>query len=198
MLDRIARIASLPLLVLPLLVVGCAGGQEDVKHAEVKAGAMPAGQEWRGVYYSKLYGYLHILDDGGAAHGAWRITAGDAYGEMHGEIEGDLFRFDWVERRIGAVGAGNERHGKGFFRYSVPHEGEAAELHGQWGLGESNSGNTWTAVKQKNMEPDPDSVKPDEIEGRVPGAGGWDDEGEGSGESESGESDESSGEGPLE
>jgi hypothetical protein len=93
---------------------------------------------------------------------------------MHGEVDGDLFRYDWVERKIGAVGSDTERKGKGFFRYTIPKEGEAHEIAGEWGLGESDAGNAWRAVKQKNMQPDPKSVKPDEIEGRVQGVDSWD------------------------
>ena len=58
----------------------------------VKPGSMPEGGDWAGVYYSQLYGYLHILADGRAANGAWRTTAGDAYGEMSGEIDGALLQ----------------------------------------------------------------------------------------------------------
>ena len=36
----------------------------------------------------------------------------------------------------------------------------------------------WHAVKQQNMKPNPNSVMPDEVEGRGVG-GGWDDNGEG-------------------
>ena len=32
--------------------------------ASVVAGDMPSGATWRGVYYSQLYGYLHIEADG--------------------------------------------------------------------------------------------------------------------------------------
>jgi hypothetical protein len=173
--SRLARLTTLVALSMPLaLSTACAGSQNEPKHANVKAGAMPTGGEWPGVYFSQLYGYLHLLSDGAATSGAWRTAAGDAYGEMHGETEGDLFRYDWVERKIGAVGADVERKGKGFFRYTIPKEGEAHEIAGEWGLGDSDAGNAWRAVKQKNMVPDPKSVKPDEIEGRVQGVDSWD------------------------
>jgi hypothetical protein len=125
---------------------------------------------------------------------------------MSGELDGDLFRYSWTERRIGAVGADANRKGKGYFKYTVPREGEAHVISGEWGLGDSDAGNPWEAVKQKNMPPNPDSVRPDEIEGRVVGAGGWD-EGEGTesgseSESESGGDTKSPGDGsqgdPLE
>jgi hypothetical protein len=181
---RLFKIGFCLALAIPTAsLTGCGGNQNEPKHANVKAGSMPPGGDWAGVYFSQLYGYLHILGQGNAANGAWRTTQGDAYGEMHGELDGDLFRYEWVERRIGAVGADANRKGKGYFRYTVPKEGEAHEIVGEWGLGDSDAGNEWRAVKQKNMQPKPESVKPDEVEGRVQGAGGWDDSG-GSGDSD--------------
>ena len=165
--------------VLPLALAAC-GGTKDVKHANVKAGPMPDGGEWAGVYYSQLYGYLHLLADGSAANGAWRTTAGDSFGELHGELDGNLLKYTWQERMIGAVGADANRKGSGYFVYTVPKAGEAHEIVGEWGLGDENAGNEWRAVKQKNMQPNPASVKPDEIEGRVTGVDSWDDGAEGS------------------
>jgi hypothetical protein len=162
-------------LAAPVAFSTACATTSEVKHANVKAGEMPAGGDWAGVYYSQLYGYLHIVAGGNAVNGAWRTTAGDSYGELHGEVDGDLLRYTWVERRIGAVGADANRKGNGYFRYAIPKEGEAHEIIGEWGLGESDAGNAWKAVKQKNMQPNPASVKPDEIEGRVQGVDAWDD-----------------------
>jgi hypothetical protein len=175
---RAVLLRSSLVFALCLGATACGPSQQEAQIANVKPGSMPEGGDWAGVYYSQLYGYLHILADGRAANGAWRTTAGDAYGEMSGEIDGDLFRYSWTERRIGAVGADANRKGKGYFRYTAPKAGEAHVITGEWGLGDSDAGNPWEAVKQKNMPPNPDSVRPDEIEGRVTGAGGWD-EGEG-------------------
>jgi hypothetical protein len=182
---RAALFKSTVVFGLCLSSVACGGSGNEPKIGAPKAGEMPAGGEWAGVYYSQLYGYLHILSDGGAANGAWRTTAGDSYGEMSGEVDGNLFKYTWTERRIGAIGADANRQGKGYFVYSIPTEGEAHVIKGEWGLKDSDSGNPWEAVKQKNMPPNPDSVRPDEIEGRVTGAGGWD-EGEGGGTEGSG------------
>ncbi|HEV8550681.1 MAG TPA: hypothetical protein VGQ57_16665 [Polyangiaceae bacterium] len=173
-------------LVAPLTlgVVACGpSASEAAKHSKVASGPMPSGGEWQGVYYSPLYGYLHVVADGKAVNGAWRTAAGDAFGELHGETDGNLMRYEWKERRIGAVGADAVKKGKGYFVYSVPKEGEAHQIKGQWGLGEDDAGNQWEAVKQKNMPPDIKSVQPDEYEGRVTG-GGWD---SGSGDKDSGD-----------
>jgi hypothetical protein len=178
MLGRRQLVSSLSLsLVLSLsaTLVACGPGNEP-KMADVKAGAMPAGEEWNGVYYSQLYGYLHLVSDNRSASGAWRNTAGDAWGEMSGQCDGDLFKYEWTERKIGAIGADATKKGHGYFKYTKPKPDEAAKIVGQWGLGESEAGNPWEAVKQIRMEPKPDSVRPDEIEGRT-NVGGWDDEG---------------------
>jgi hypothetical protein len=192
---RLTRSGFLAVVVLPLALgaLACGGGKE-VKHATVKPGEMPSGGEWQGVYFSPLYGYLHIVADGKSVNGGWRTAAGDAFGEMHGETDGNLLKYEWKERRIGAVGADAVKTGKGYFVYRIPREGEAHEIKGEWGLGEDEAGNTWEAVKQKNMPPDLKAVQPDEYEGRVSG-GGWDDgEGEGGGEEpkDSGDSSEES------
>jgi len=174
---RLVRTESIFAFALALALSACGGGQ-DAKHANVKAGPMPEGGEWPGVYYSQLYGYLHVLTEGSAANAAWRTTAGDSFGELHGEIDGNLLKYEWTERRIGAVGADANRKGKGYFVYTIPKADEAHEVVGEWGLGDENAGNEWKAVKQKNMAPNPDSVKPDEIEGRVTGVDSWDSSGE--------------------
>lgn len=184
------RISLVMALALPLALSAC-GGTKEAKNANVKAGSMPEGGEWPGVYYSQLYGYLHILADGSSANGAWRTTAGDSFGELNGELDGNLLKYSWQERRIGAVGADANRKGQGYFVYTIPKAGEAHEIVGEWGLGEENAGNQWRAVKQKNMQPNPDSVKPDEIEGRVTGVDEWDEGAKGDADSGDGENTES-------
>ncbi len=173
---KLLRIAVMLCLFVPMVLAlaGCQGGSGAPKLAHVKPGDLPEGGDWSGVYYSQLYGYLHLVSQGDSASGAWRTTAGDAWGEMSGRIIGDVFRFEWRERKIGMVGANAERQGKGYFRYLIPKEGEAHEIHGEWGLGSDETGNEWKAVKQMNMQANPKSVKPDELEGRGVG-GGWDD-----------------------
>ena len=48
--------------------VGC-GGEQSAKFANIKAGEMPEGQAWPGVYYNPVYGYLHIVAQEGAVVG---------------------------------------------------------------------------------------------------------------------------------
>jgi hypothetical protein len=173
-------------------LIAC-GPSSEVKHASVKAGSLPDGGEWNGVYFSTQFGYLHLVSDNRSANGAWRTAAGDAWGEMSGTIEGDLLKYEWTERKIGAIGADATKKGHGYFRYTIPTPGEPHKIVGEWGLGESDAGNPWEAVKQIRMEPKPESVKPDEIEGRT-NVGGWDDsEGEEKPKDSSGDSKPSDG-----
>jgi hypothetical protein len=173
---KLIRLSLFSALLSPsaLCLTGC-GPSNEVKHAQIKAGEMPAGAAWQGVYYSPVYGYLHLLVEGKTAQGAWRTGGGDAYGELQGEVDGNVLHYTWTQHKIGMVGAEANSSGKGYFAYSIPKEGEAHKIAGEWGLGESDAGNSWDAVKQTNMQPNPDSVKPDEIEGKV-NAGGWDDD----------------------
>jgi hypothetical protein len=196
---KLSKSFALPLLAVGSLALVACGGPPEPKLAMVKARPMPEGQEWNGVYYSKTYGFLHLLEEGDTATGAWRTTAGDSWGDLSGKLDGNLFKYGWTEYRIGAVGADAKRTGKGYFVYQTPKGTEPAEIKGQWGLGEDETGNPWDAIKQANMKPDPDSVKPDEVEGRV-NAGGWDDEEGGSAPSDEGEgeSEDSSGGGEEE
>ena len=171
---KLLKLSLLTALALPsALSLSACGPSNEAKHAVIKAGEMPAGGEWQGVYYSQVYGYLHLLVDGKTAQGAWRTGGGDAYGELQGEVDGNVLKYTWTQHKIGMVGAEANSNGHGYFVYSIPKAGESHKIAGEWGLGESDAGNSWDAVKQTNMQPNPDSVKPDEIEGKV-NAGGWD------------------------
>src|SRR5262249_50692066 len=50
--------------------------------AAVKAGDLPPGGDWSGVFYSPLYGHLHLVAQGNIASGKWRTTNGDKWGEL--------------------------------------------------------------------------------------------------------------------
>lgn len=171
----VARIVLSASLIAPLASLACGPSEPEVVKANVVAGDMPSDGSWRGVWYSQSYGYLHLVKDGNNVHGKWRTTAGDKWGELHGVAEGDLLRFQWEENKIGMFGPNARSSGKGYFKYVVPKDDNADhEIHGEWGLGENEAGYTWEAIKQRRMEPDPDSVMPDEAETAVEG-GDWDD-----------------------
>jgi hypothetical protein len=155
-------------------VVACGGNKEEVKHAQVKPGNMPDAGEWTGVYYSTTYGHLHLIKEGDTISGKWRTTNGDKWGEMNGTVTGDLFRYEWREHTIGIVGPTSTTSGHGFFKYVVPKgDNVEHEIHGQWGLGASDAGQKWDAIKQRNQKSDPDSVMPDETQTNT-GAESWD------------------------
>lgn len=164
-LSRVACVGGLSVALAASLSVGCGGPPPEPTHAQVKAGDLPPGADWTGVFYSPVYGHLHIVKEGTSVSGKWRTAAGDKWGELHGEATGDLLKFDWVEHKIGLVGPGSTSEGRGYFKYIVP-EGENTnhEIHGEFGLGRSEVGQKWEAVRQRNMLPDPNSVAPDETE----------------------------------
>jgi hypothetical protein len=165
------------LVPLSLAATACGGSSTAPKLATVKAGDMPEGGDWSGVYYSPLYGYLHLVSEGENINGRWRTASGEKWGEMHGSATGNVFRFEWTEKTIGMVGPSAGKNGKGYFKYVIPKEGEAHEIQGQIGPGSDEVGEDWKAVKQMQMTPDLKSVTPDEVEGRGVG-GGWDGTGE--------------------
>jgi hypothetical protein len=75
------------------------------------------------------------------------------------------------------VGPGSTTEGRGYFKYYVPAEENANhEIKGEWGLDRSEVGNSWEAVRQRNMLPDLNSVRPDETE-RVNMPDEWDSSG---------------------
>lgn len=173
--NHLTLLLTLTMASLPLL--SC-GPHNSANSANLASHQMPEGAEWKGVYYSQVYGNLHLVEEGGGIKGKWRTTAGEAWGELEGKTQGDLLHYSWTERKIGEVGPFAERHGKGYFRYvRPPHKAvkDPDELHGQWGLGDNDTGNRWDATKQRNMEPDMKSITPDEVErGPAIAGGDWD------------------------
>ena len=181
------------LALLAMGAIACA--TKGPKMAMLKPGPMPEGATWRGVYYSQVYGNLHLIEEGDEIQGKWRTVAGDSWGELHGKADGNVLRYEWVEHRIGLVGPSSVRSGHGYFKYvvkaTVDSPKEPDEIVGEWGLGADEAGNSWKAIKQVNMEPNPNSVMPDEVESRPGTSGGWD-ESPAKQESEEGSSSDSS------
>ncbi len=139
-------------------VLGCASGT-TAKTAKVTPGDMPDGAEWTGVYYSELYGHLHVVQDGNALSGKWLRPVKDRWGELHGQVTGDVARFSWTEHTIGAVGPNSNRTGKGYFKYKRPAGDNVDDLIvGEIGVGADEVGEPWDAIKQRNMMPDLASI----------------------------------------
>lgn len=141
------------------LVSGCGPSTPEGKTANVTAGDLPEGGEWSGVWYSELYGNLHIVRDGTAISGKWLRTHKDKWGEVHGQVTGDLMRFSWTEHTVGLVGPNAERSGRGYFKYTKGKEAQAPdEIVGEIGRGNDEVGDPWTAVFQKDVKPDLASI----------------------------------------
>ncbi len=175
---RILVLALSGLLIMPL-ATACNKSGKGPKTANVTAGEMPIGGEWTGVYYDPYYGNLHLIAEGDMISGKWRKDAGDSWGELSGTVDGNLLRYDWVEHKIGMIGASAEVKGKGYFLYKeAENPNDPDVIQGERGIGEDEVGSEWKGIKQANVVPDPDSVMPDEVEQRGT-TGGWDDEGSG-------------------
>ena len=153
-----AAAAALLIAPLTLAATGC-GGTQVAKTASVQAGDMPAGADWTGVYFSELYGYLHLVQDGNTVSGKWIRPVKDRWGDVHGTATGDLVRFTWTEHLIGGVGPNSRKSGKGYFKYKRPPGDNVDDtIAGELGRNEDETGEGWDAVKQRNIKPDLSSI----------------------------------------
>lgn len=142
-----------------LASVGCGGGSGAPKTADVKPADMPEGADWTGVYYSPTYGYLHVVQEGQQVNGKWLRPQKDRWGTVHGTATGDLLKFNWTEYTSGVVGPNSKREGKGYFKYKRPPGGNVDDqIVGEIGQGGDEVGDAWEAIKQRNMNPDLDSI----------------------------------------
>jgi hypothetical protein len=154
------------------VVVGCDGGG-GAKSAHITPGDMPAGETWSGVYFHPVYGYLHMVEQDTNVVAKWKRADQSAWGELSGTKVGNVLHFQWKEHKYGLVGPAAESHGKGVFIYKMNKEG-LAELDGQFGIGDDETGSDWHNVKQQRMTPDLSSITGD-LGGTAPaGATKWD------------------------
>ncbi len=156
--------------------MGCAKGGGGVEHASVAQREMPDGGDFTGVYYDSYFGNLHLIREGDSVKGRWRTDNGDAWGELEGDIKGNVLRFAWTEHKIGMVGASANTKGHGYFAYMRPEkDGEPDYISGERGTGNREAGQRWKGIKQHNVVPNFQQVTPDEYENRGTG-GGWDED----------------------
>jgi len=146
-------------LALSTGFLGCGGGGQKASSAAIKPGNMPEGGEWTGVYFSQLYGYLHVVQEGTTLSGKWIRKAKNKWGEIHGSVKGNVVRFEWSEYTVGSIGPNSSKSGRGYFKYTRP-EGDNVDdvLVGEIGFGEDEVGNPWDAIKQRNVTPDLGSI----------------------------------------
>jgi hypothetical protein len=161
---RMTAVLSNGLLVAALALtcsatMGCSNGKASAKTASVSAGAMPSGGDWTGVYYSPLFGHLHMVQEGNLVNGRWQRPRKGQWGKMQGNADGNLLKFDWEEYIDGLVGPNSKKGGKGYLVYSRP-DGENVDdqVAGEIGRGDDEVGTPWEAVKQRNVDADLDSI----------------------------------------
>jgi hypothetical protein len=168
--------ACLAAVILALSLGACGGS--GGKTASVQAGNMPEGQTWAGVYFHPVFGNLHLVEQDTNVIGKWQRTDKSAWGQLSGTKMGNVMHFEWTEHKYGLVGPAASVKGRGYFVYKVGHD-NIGELHGEYGLGEDETGSTWDCVKQMQGKlPQPPDL--DSITGETPG-GGADDTGTGGG-----------------
>jgi hypothetical protein len=154
-------------LALPAVLVAGCSSESTPKMANVASGPMPEGEQWTGVYFHPVFGYLHMQETGSSVVGRWKRTDHSHWGELSGTTAGNVFHYTWKEHKVGMVGASATTHGRGYFVYKLNKE-NIGELDGEYGLNESELGSTWKNVKQVRMPPDLKSIGGDS-EGVTPG-----------------------------
>ncbi len=149
-------------------VVGCGGGQ-GAKFASIKAGDMPSGESWIGVYYNPVYGYLHMIEQDGNIVGRWKRTDSSHWGELSGTADGNVVHFTWKEHAYGAIGANGVSQGAGVFVYRMGAKDNAPpELDGQYTLENSEDVGQWHCVKQVGMKADINAITGDNPQDTAP------------------------------
>jgi len=171
------------MLVFGAVSVGCSKASGGAKVANVESGPMPDGADWRGVYYSPLFGHLHLETSGNLVTGKWQRPRKGQWGKFQGNANGNLLKFDWEEYVDGLVGPNSRKRGKGYFVYRRP-PGENVDdvIEGEVGRGDDEVGTPWEAIKQRNVEPDMDAIG-GSGSGEV-GGGDWDSDNNESGDVE--------------
>jgi hypothetical protein len=140
---------------------GC--GHPAAKFAQVKAGELPSGETWVGVYYNPVYGYLHLIEQDGNIVGRWKRTDGSHWGELSGTVDGNVMHFTWTEHKYGGIGPSADSKGSGQFVFKMG-ENDIPELGGQYALEDSEKVGDWHCVKQKGMKADPSSINGSSVE----------------------------------
>jgi len=159
-----------------VVLIGCKSGGGS----NVQVGTMPDGGSYSGVYFSPQYGEMHLVQNGNAVVGKYKKD--ERTGDIQGEVEGDVLRFEWVEQKAMVSNRPTETRGHGYFKYMIdPGSGDHV-IKGRWGLGDDDTaGGEWNAYKSKTREPDPDAL----VGGKSSGGESSDDSEESSDEGES-------------
>lgn len=131
-------------LVLALgLLAGCQAANPPANAAATQP---VTDGDWQGIYQGPYHIFLRIDAQGTQAQGTWR-AAGNRTGEFSGELDGNVLRYTWTERRSPE----ESWSGRGYFVYTIPEGGGSPEITGEWGLGVRDFGNQWFAVKRTDL-----------------------------------------------
>src|SRR5262245_58708656 len=122
-LVRSTLVASfLTVSALPLAALAGCGEALTPTTAKVAPGPMPDGEQWTGVYFHPVFGYLHMQENGSNVVARWKRTDHSYWGELSGTVAGNVLHYTWKEHKVGMVGAASTTHGKGYFVYKVNKE----------------------------------------------------------------------------
>lgn len=132
-----------------VVVAGCGGDQGT--RANVRAGSMPPGGTFTGVWFSPQYGEMNVIQSGTAIVGEYQKD--ERAGKFEGRVTGNLARFQWSEERSLVQGRPSVTRGHGYFRYEIGDDGRH-NLIGEWGLDDDEvGGGVWNAYKMRNRRP---------------------------------------------
>lgn len=141
---------SLVALLYAALMTACGGGSPGLR-----AGPMPEGGSFSGVWYSPQYGEMHMVQNGATVIG--KFAKEEKTGRVQGSVDGDLMRFEWTQKRELIVGRPNDAKGHGYFRLNYDEAEKAWKIDGRWGIDDSETnGGPWTAIRARNRRPDLD------------------------------------------
>jgi len=128
--------------VLTVPVYGC-GGSDRV---EIKPGKPIPGLKMSGLWYSREFGHLKLVQDGTLLTGTYEDPRGvDHNGTLRGTIQNDLVRIDWVKPG-NPTAAIMPMRGRAWLR--ILNGGKRME--GRWGYGKSDDdGGPWNAEKSQ-------------------------------------------------
>jgi hypothetical protein len=155
----LTRLAALAAATMALGLGACSGGAGSAKVANVTPGDMPESADWTGVYYSPLYGNIHLVQEGNTVSGKWLRPVKDRWAEIHGTVTGNLYKFTWTEYTIGAIGPNSTKKGKGYLVYSRPEGANVDDVvKGELGRDMDEVGDAIDGIKQRNVMPDLDSI----------------------------------------
>jgi hypothetical protein len=137
---------QIALALLLGVVLGCGSAQKP------KAGPLPEGATFYGVWQSPQYGNMHLCQSGKQVIGDY--VKHERAGRIQGDLEGDLLIFQWEDRRELVSGKPQIRRGKGYFRIEIGEDGDTY-VRGEWGMDQDLSGGgPWNAVKLRRGQPD--------------------------------------------